>query len=200
MDCVKGAKMMDYGFFDDVLKEEYPNLFNELHSEQGNLSVELLSIRISTKLDAYKFANLLGMELEDYLEYEFGNTSIPISKFHEVILNARKVKNQIVLLQKTDSFLDSADFLKMLNDQISWKTYLISRFTDSLQSNRIIKDKKKSFWNFDFDDLDFENSKEEDVRFNVSFNRRDKLKLRVAQGGNTKRVYTQSQERTIINV
>lgn len=191
---------MDYGFFDEVLKEEYPDLFDELHSEQGDLSVELLSIRISTKLDAHRFANLLGMKIEDYLEYEFGNTSISISKFHEVISNARGIKNQLVRLQKTDSFMDSTDRLKMLNKQISWKTYLTSRFTDSLQSNKKLKDKDKSFWNFDLDDFELLNSKEEDVRFSVSFNTGDKLKPQVTKGRNTKRGYIQSQERTIINV
>lgn len=88
---------MDYGLFDDILQEKFPELFSELHSIQGELSVELLKVRISTNFDATQIAKFLNMNLDEYLKFEFGDVSISPEKYRELIFKVQHLKDNLIV-------------------------------------------------------------------------------------------------------
>lgn len=105
----KGVVAMDYGFFDEILKEDFPDIYEDLHSEQSDLAVELIQYRLSLQMDPSTTAFLLGMDTDSYLEYEFANTDIPAERFHILIDQIRKL-NDIFSIKKriSDSTLSVA--------------------------------------------------------------------------------------------
>ncbi|HFC9301992.1 TPA: hypothetical protein ACF0RA_000681 [Enterococcus hirae] len=78
----------------ELLEKKFPELFSELHSIQGELSVELLKVRISANLNVKKTSELLDMESDEYLKYEFGDVSIPVKKYYKIIGKLKKRLNE----------------------------------------------------------------------------------------------------------
>lgn len=97
---------MDYGLFDDILQEKFPEVFSELHSIQGELSVELLKVRISTNFDAVQVAKFLNMDLDEYLKYEFGDVSIPAEKYRELIFKIQHLKDHLKITKILSHIFD----------------------------------------------------------------------------------------------
>ncbi|EGP5042398.1 TPA: hypothetical protein IZ324_002139 [Enterococcus faecium] len=78
----------------ELLEKKFPEIFKEFQSTQGELSVELLKVRISANLNVQKTSELLDMESDEYLKYEFGDVSISVKKYDEIIGKLKKRLNE----------------------------------------------------------------------------------------------------------
>lgn len=75
--------------FDDVIAERFPDLYEELQSEQGKLSIEILKVRLATSLSPLDLSKKLNMNMDNYLQFEFGDCDIPVSKYKQVLDHCR---------------------------------------------------------------------------------------------------------------
>lgn len=88
-----GVFKLNNNYFNDVIAERFPDLYEELQSEQGKLSVEILKVRLSTSLSPLDFSKRLNMNMGDYLQFEFGDCDIPVSKYKQVLDHCRHLTN-----------------------------------------------------------------------------------------------------------
>lgn len=58
---------------------------NKIKTKQFELSEKILDKRYELKLGFYEMAELLELSPEDYIDYEYGDTSIPVESYLKVL-------------------------------------------------------------------------------------------------------------------
>lgn len=62
-----------------------PHINKILESEQFPYSEQIMELRIKINIDIHELAAYLQITPEQYIEYEYCNTDIPISKYEQII-------------------------------------------------------------------------------------------------------------------
>lgn len=147
---------MDYGFFDDILKDDFPDIYQDLHSEQSDLAVDLIQYRLALKVSPEALANLLGMTEDNYLNYEFGSRSLSIDNYNELLRKVDKLHRlsrgfsfpKQLLSNISDYYINnSLNLLKMVFTKLDGKT--LGRVNNN--QTRIVK-LNESKLSFEIDD------------------------------------------------
>lgn len=78
--------------FENLLREYQPDLYQKTKSEQNELSKDILKLRLLNKLSVEETAKYLNMSIEDYLNYEFGESrERTVLQYQEVLLNMKNI-------------------------------------------------------------------------------------------------------------
>lgn len=62
-----------------------PHINKILESEQFPYSEKIMELRIKINIDIHELAAYLQLTPEQYIEYEYCNTDIPISEYEQII-------------------------------------------------------------------------------------------------------------------
>lgn len=62
-----------------------PHINKILESEQFPYSEKIMELRIKINIDIHDLADYLQITPEQYIEYEYCNTDIPISEYEQII-------------------------------------------------------------------------------------------------------------------
>lgn len=78
------------------MKDTQPQLVEIMSSEQYSLSEKIVQLKLKYFLSEITIAEIMGITLDEYLEFERGNIGIPVQNYKQQI---NKLENYIFLNQ-----------------------------------------------------------------------------------------------------
>lgn len=85
-----------------------PNIQKKISSEQFKLSEILLDKRYDLNLSFEQISEVVGLNEDEYIKYEYGSTDIPVDDYHKAI---KKIKEYEIQQSRINITLDKNEYI-----------------------------------------------------------------------------------------
>lgn len=118
----------------DILANSFPDLKDSFYSKQFELSEKLIEKRMDLNLPFEKMAEVVGLSVDEYINYEYGSNSIPIEDYYEKIniINKFQIEKEFGFI-KNNHFEMELD--KDLNEDYDYKINM-DNIEDKYEENK----------------------------------------------------------------
>lgn len=86
---------MNEDFLLNIIKNKQPDLYEKMQTEQFKISDEILRFRINYGIEIDEISDFLGMNFDEYHNYEYGLADESTEKYLEVLNGLKKYNTEI---------------------------------------------------------------------------------------------------------
>lgn len=96
----------------EKMLEKNDNLKKHVQSDQYQMSVAMLRIRLKLSMNQKQIADAISISHKRYIELESGNTDIPIEEYNKYYLKMKEILEMYIINENLREALNSKSFEK----------------------------------------------------------------------------------------